>query len=241
MFQTAEIPFASTFPRRMFDIRRAIRSLLQNREAQVVTLRIVLGFGWLMAGVEKMSDPAWHSGDTLTLFLHNQIGVNAVYFPFYEMLITELFLPNVVLLSWIVLMGEWLVGMALITGTLTNVALFFGVLMNVNYIMAGVIDPSILYIVIQGILYSSQAGATFSLDSVFSGYFRTFLGHDQQNGSQGHTYRQGAKQQQKQQEQSNRSASARTRGGSNADKKAAPNEDIFMGGSMKDSTLRNRV
>lgn len=241
MFQTAEIPFASTFPRRMFDVRRAIRSLLQNREAQVVTLRLVLGFGWLMAGVEKMSDPTWHSGEALTLFLHNQIGVNAVYFPLYEMLITELFLPNVVLLSWLVLMGEWLVGMALITGTLTNVALFFGVLMNVNYIMAGVIDPSILYIVIQGILYSSQAGASFSFDAIFSDYFRTFLGHDQPNRSRGHGYWQQAKQQQKRQEKPSGSTNSRTRGGSNADSKANPNEDIFMGGSMKDSTIRNRT
>lgn len=235
MFQAAEFPFTSTFPRRMFDMRRAIRSLVRNREAQVVTLRIVLGFGWLMAGVEKMNDPAWQSGGALTLFLQNQLAADAVYFPMYETLISELFLPNAAFLAWLVMVGEWLVGLALITGTLTNVALFFGVVMNLNYSLAGVIDPSILYIVIQGILYSSHAGATFSLDSILPHFLKSALGRkgstSQEPESQEYGYQQSSWQQPKWY--------------SNAQKSHKPSashsdDDVVMGGRMKDSNLRDK-
>lgn len=241
MFQTAEIPFASTFPRRIFDMRRAIRSLLRNREAQVVTLRVVLGFGWLMAGVEKLSSPAWHNGEALTLFLQNQLAVNAVYLPFYEMLITEQFLPNAATLSWCIMMGEWLVGLALITGTLTNIALFFGVLMNINYGMAGVIDPTILYIVIQGILYSSNAGAYFSLDSVLPGYLRRAFGIGRQNFYAGSYQWKKPKWYRRMWKKSNREPESNNRTDSKSSSANKPDQDIFMGGRMKDSDLRNKA
>lgn len=143
---------------------------LLKANAYLLPLRLFIGLGWLRAGVEKLLDPLWRAGDKLLVFFHAQVAADAVPFPFYETLITHLFEPNVFVLSWTVLIGELLAGIAILTGTLTNLALLGGLFLNLNFVLAGVVNPSAFYIVIQGSLLSSNAGATLGGDSLLARY-----------------------------------------------------------------------
>lgn len=141
---------------------------LQKRNAFLLPLRLFIGLGWLRAGVEKMIDPAWLAGDQVSTFFHVQMAADAVHFPFYQTLITQFFEPHALALIWIVMLGELLAGIAILTGTLTNWALLGGLFMNLNFILAGVVNPSAFYIVIQGVLLSGNAGATLGVDSILT-------------------------------------------------------------------------
>ncbi len=147
---------------------------LLKANAFLLPLRLFIGLGWLRAGVEKAIDPLWRTGGELAAFFQMQLAVDAVYFPFYETLITQLFEPNAFILSWIVLIGELLAGAAILTGTLTNLGLLGGLFMNLNFVLAGVVNPSAFYIVIQGALLSANAGDTLSGDGFLARYTRSF-------------------------------------------------------------------
>lgn len=147
---------------------------LLRGNAYLLPLRLFIGLGWLRAGVEKLIDPAWIAGDKVSLFFQQQLEANAVYFPFYETLIIQLFDPNRLMLSWIIVLGELLAGLAILTGTLTNIALLGALFMNVNFVLAGVVNPSAFYIVIQCTLLASNAGATLGGDAFLSRYVRSF-------------------------------------------------------------------
>lgn len=148
---------------------------LHKGNALLLPLRLFIGLGWLRAGVEKIIDPLWRSGDKLTTFFQAQLGADAVYFPFYETLVNQIFAPNPLLLSWIVMLGELLAGIAILTGTLTTWALLGGLFMNLNFVLAGVVNPSAFYMVIQGTLLSANAGATLGGDTLLARYGHRFL------------------------------------------------------------------
>ncbi len=139
---------------------------LLKENAFLLPLRLFIGLGWLRASVEKIIEPAWRSGDALVAFFQGQMAADFVYFPFYETLITQVFEPNALALSWIIIIGELLAGIAIAAGIFTNLALLSGMFMNLNFILAGVVNPSAFYIVIQAALLSGNAGATMSVDSM---------------------------------------------------------------------------
>ncbi|MEM7132920.1 MAG: hypothetical protein AAF702_41840 [Chloroflexota bacterium] len=194
MFQSIEIPFAPSLPRfasqEISEARQYIRLALRSSNAYLLPLRLFLGLGWMRAGVSKLSDPLWYSGDELATFLIGQLLTESVAFPFYQALITDLFLPNVVTLSWLIMMGEWLVGLAIITGTVTNLALLCGIFMNVNFILAGIVSPSSFYIVIQGVLFSSNVGATLGIDALLSTRIKSIFVAAQSNMNRSQPLRQ---------------------------------------------------
>jgi len=45
--------------------------------------------------------------------------------------------PNAALFSYLVILGETLIGIALVVGAFTGIATFFGVFMNASFIFAG--------------------------------------------------------------------------------------------------------
>jgi thiosulfate dehydrogenase [quinone] large subunit len=83
-------------------------------------VRMNVGATWLLAGWEKITSPAWGtSGTALTGF----VVLHA----------TGLF-------SFVITFGEFAVGAGLLLGALTGIAAGFGVLMNMNYLLAGTVS-----------------------------------------------------------------------------------------------------
>lgn len=118
-------------------------------------LRVYVGYEWLMAGWGKLYSPVWFgdkAGVALTGFLNGALAKTAGEHPdvqgWYAGFLQTMVMPNTALWSRFVVIGEILVGVALILGIFTGLAAFFGGFMNVNYLMAGTVSTNPLLFVI---------------------------------------------------------------------------------------------
>ncbi len=114
-------------------------------------LRVWLGVQWLQSGLGKLGNPAWmQGGAALKGFWENAVrvpetGRPPIAFDWYRDFIN--FMLQNGWYTWfapLVVIGETLVGIALIIGMLTGIAAFFGGLMNWNFIMAGTASTNAL-------------------------------------------------------------------------------------------------
>lgn len=226
MFQTADAPFRSLFEHQMPDIRKRIRAHFGDTKIHILLLRFGIGFAWLMTGIGKVTNPIWHQGDALVAFLNNQLMTNAVYFGAYESFIVNTILPNAAEITWAMLAIEILVGLAILFGTYTKPALSVGMLMNVNLIALGVANPSILYILVQAILFSSESKSVQNV--------RTFLA----NRNPGVFYFVMPKEQPKRLMRTANSRGVNSTDGSKIRSTVKVGKDVVMGGRMKDSYMR---
>ena len=62
------------------------------------------------------------------------------------------------------MLGEVLIGLAILSGAFTNLALLGGIVMATNFILAGQVSPGAFYVVIQMNLFIANAGAILGLD-----------------------------------------------------------------------------
>jgi thiosulfate dehydrogenase [quinone] large subunit len=115
-------------------------------------IRVLLGWSWLEAGLEKLGNPAWtQTGDALKGFWTSAVQVPAngrppITFEWYRSFIQGMLDAGAY--TWfakLVVIGELAVGAMLILGLFTGVAAFIGAFMNFNYIMAGSASSNGLY------------------------------------------------------------------------------------------------
>jgi thiosulfate dehydrogenase (quinone) large subunit len=108
-------------------------------------VRMYVGAQWLLAGWDKITSPTWGaSGKSLSGFaagaLAKSSGANPAVQGWYAWFLQHLVLPNAGLFSFLVTWGEFAVGIGLLLGILTGFAAGFGVLMNLNYLLAGTVS-----------------------------------------------------------------------------------------------------
>ncbi len=140
----------------------------QRDSAYLFPLRLFIGIGWVRAGLEKLIEAGWHDGSSLVAFFNQQVTGGHVSFPFYQAIIQDLFATHALSLSWVIMIGQLLVGMAVLAGFFTNFALLCGLFMNFNFIFAGQVNPSAFYVVIQMALFIGNAGAIIGIDRFLS-------------------------------------------------------------------------
>lgn len=119
-------------------------------------LRLYVGYQWVMAGWEKVTSATWvgsSAGTAIQGFLNGALakagGANPAVSSWYGYFISNVALPHTVLFSYLITYGELAVGLGLILGAFTGIAAFFGVLMNFNYLFAGVVSINPLLILIE--------------------------------------------------------------------------------------------
>jgi len=127
-------------------------------------VRLYVGYQWLSAGWEKLfgfsinydsfgqpfKGGAWvfnnHTGAAIQGFVTGALAKSAWPFPdvygWYAWFLQHVVLPNAATFAYIITFGELLVGLALILGFLTGIAAFFGVVINVNYLLAGTVSTN---------------------------------------------------------------------------------------------------
>ena len=165
----AQGPAAS--PRRSHDwhyllgTRRLDLPRLPASASALLVLRVFIALGWLRAFAEKAPDPTWRDGAAVIAFLDERLARGDMALPPYEALVGGVLLPLAPALGWLIMAGQLLAGMALLTGTLTRAALLGGLFMNVNFLLAGAPNPSGFYIVIQAALLATGAGSVLSVDN----------------------------------------------------------------------------
>ena len=130
--------------------------------------RLYLGYQWIEAGLEKMSNPAWTvTGAALKGFWTAAIAVPKaparapIAFEWYRVFLTGML--NSGAYTWfakLIVFGELAIGIALVLGLFTGVAAFFGGFMNWNFMMAGSasVNPVLFVISVLLVLAWKSAG-----------------------------------------------------------------------------------
>ncbi|MHB9144197.1 MAG: DoxX family membrane protein [Symbiobacteriia bacterium] len=133
-----------------------------------LVLRLYLGWGWLTAGFEKLTDAkgAWvgaAAGSSLKGFFAGAIAKSTGAHPavqgWYAGFLKNIATPAIPFFTYLVPVGEFLVGLALITGTLTLVAAFFGLFMNLNFMLAGSTSTNPIYYTVAVLLLFAGVNA----------------------------------------------------------------------------------
>jgi thiosulfate dehydrogenase (quinone) large subunit len=126
-------------------------------------VRLYVGYQWITAGVEKLTGhsiaigefgkstgSAWvfnaQQGAAMKGFVMGALaqasGPHPAVQGWYAQFLHSFVLPNAVAFSYVITFGEILVGLGLIFGALTGIAAFFGLFMNLNFLLAGTVSIS---------------------------------------------------------------------------------------------------
>ena len=125
-------------------------------------VRLYVGYQWITAGLEKLTgysftfdasfgqklSSPWvfgaHDGAAIKGFVAGALaqtgGAHPAVQGWYASFLQSVVLPNAGLFAYLVTFGEVLIGLGLIFGVLTGIAAFFGVFMNLNFLLAGAVS-----------------------------------------------------------------------------------------------------
>ncbi len=124
----------------------ARRHLPVGRTAILVPLYLFLIAGWLRAGVEKVIDPSWWTGEYLVGFLDEQ---QPHMLPFFAPFADHVLEPLAPVVAWIVVWMQLAIPICLITNRYARPALWAGIVLNLCFTMAGRVNPSAFYLVME--------------------------------------------------------------------------------------------
>ena len=108
-------------------------------------VRMEVGAEWFLAGWDKVTSPAWGaSGKAIGGFVAGALakssGANPAVQGWYAWFLLHMVQPSAGFFSVLVSYGELAVGLGVLLGILTGIAAGFGVLMNMNYLLAGTVS-----------------------------------------------------------------------------------------------------
>ena len=69
-------------------------------------------------------------------------GAHPAVQDWYASFLQHIVIPNAAAFAYIITFGEILVGLGLLVGALTGIAAFFGLVMNLNYLLAGTVSTN---------------------------------------------------------------------------------------------------
>lgn len=104
-------------------------------------LRLWLGYQWLTAGFGKITGGFASEGfltNALTLATGDHPAVAGWWAAFLE----NVAIPNAELFDVLIPYGEFLVGLGLLVGALTRSAAFFGLVMNLSFLLSGTVSTN---------------------------------------------------------------------------------------------------
>jgi thiosulfate dehydrogenase [quinone] large subunit len=150
-------------------------------------IRFYVGYEWFTARWEKLTGHSisfgsfgavstggpWvlsaHDGAAIKGFVAGAVakttGANPAVQGWYATFLQNVVLPHAAVFAYVITFGEMLVGIALILGLLTGIAAFFGVFMNLNYILAGAVSTNpILGFLALFLILAWRIGGYYSLD-----------------------------------------------------------------------------
>jgi thiosulfate dehydrogenase (quinone) large subunit len=118
--------------------------LRENKiSAAILTIiRLYLGYAWFTAGLGKLTGGGFDASGFLANAVKNPVkgpDGNMVY-SWYVNFLENFALPNIDVFNTIVPWGETLIGLGLMLGCLTTAAMFFGLVMNFSFFLAGTVS-----------------------------------------------------------------------------------------------------
>jgi thiosulfate dehydrogenase (quinone) large subunit len=125
-------------------------------------VRVYVGYQWLTAGFDKLTGYSITVGDTFGTHVGNSwiftshlgapiqgfaqsgiaqaTGAHPGVQGWFAWFLQNVVIPGSGFFAYLVTFGEVLVGLGLILGVLTGIAAFFGVFMNMNFLLAGAVS-----------------------------------------------------------------------------------------------------
>lgn len=141
----------------------------------VTIIRLYLGYSFLTAGWGKITGGQFDASGFIGNAINNPVtgpDGNAV-FGAYNSFLESFALPNVELFNVLVPWGEFLVGLGLILGCLTTAAVFFGMVMNFSFLLAGTVSHNPTDILMGFLIITAGYNAgKFGLDRYVLPYLR---------------------------------------------------------------------
>lgn len=137
-----------------------------------LVVRVYVGLQWLESGWGKLHNPAWvgsGAGTALKGFVSGALAKTAGAHPdvqgWYGAFLQNSVLGHVVAWSHAIAWGEFLVGAALILGALSGIAAFFGLFMNLNFLLAGTVSVNpILFTLSIGLILAWRVAGLIGID-----------------------------------------------------------------------------
>ncbi|CAH1202263.1 hypothetical protein PAECIP111891_02095 [Paenibacillus allorhizoplanae] len=152
-----------------------------NYAAILLTIiRLYVGWEWMVAGWHKITG---EKAFDATGFLKGAIakpvlesGTTDMIYANYVAFLKNFALPHVGWFNVMVPWGELLVGLGLLIGALTTVAIFFGLLMNFMYMFAGTVstNPWLMLLGFFIVVAGANAGK-FGVDHMILPYLHKWL------------------------------------------------------------------
>ena len=135
-------------------------------------VRVYVGWEWFTAGREKLQSAVWtgdKAGTAMAGFVNRALPKVASDHPdvtgWYAAFLQTVVLPHTVIWSYVIAIGEVLVGLGLIVGLFTGIAAFFGGLMNANYLLAGTVSTNpMLFILATWLVVAWRAAGLIGVD-----------------------------------------------------------------------------
>jgi thiosulfate dehydrogenase [quinone] large subunit len=146
-------------PRSPEDFRESRWALFLFRDSKRaawlwLVVRVYLGSLWLDFGLSHLRDPAWAGSSAGSALASLTTGtapetaaIHAQVPGWYNWLLDAFVVPNAALFSYLLIAGGILIGIALILGAFTGIAAFVWVVLNANFLLAGIVGPYPLMIV----------------------------------------------------------------------------------------------
>ncbi len=135
--------------------------------------RLYLGWQWLDAGRDKVTDDGWMDGGTALRGFWERIvavpeeGRPAITYGWYRDFIQ--FMLDNAWYTWfakVVAVGEVLIGLALILGLFTGIAAFLGATLNFNFMLAGTASTNpVLFLIALGLILAWKIAGYIGLDA----------------------------------------------------------------------------
>ncbi|MCE7749026.1 MAG: DoxX family membrane protein [Candidatus Heimdallarchaeota archaeon] len=158
-----------------------IKESWKNRDTVLwlILLRLIIGIEWFMAGLEKIISGTFVEGmyNTLNVFIYGTPFPESPWIvqnpnQWYVTLTRAIFRPNSELFGYLVMIGEFAIGITLILGLLVNFSAIVSVFLNINFLFAaGWLSPSTLSVnwilALLGMIVILSPGAkTLSIDKL---------------------------------------------------------------------------
>jgi hypothetical protein len=114
---------------------------------------VFLAVGWLRAGVEKVIREDWWNGDDLRLFLDKQ---HDAALAFWRPVMEHVLFHQAPFVSFVIVTAELLIGAAIALDYGMTLALRAAIVLNVIFVLCGVVNPSAFYLVMEMVLLSAS-------------------------------------------------------------------------------------